>query len=467
MPQQVEKLLDPLKVSDDLKADAWDAFYESATLDDFKARIDKIGLPDTVKADLWDLKAAAAPAVKAPVSATPPTLPGGMWSDQLTGVMDLLKGAGKSVMGTGLGVSKLLGAVPPDTTMEQIGMEPQNTMQSAGKTAGDIGQFLIPGAVASKVPRLAQIGSRVLGRAAIEGVGAGAVATMQTGDTNEGLKALLIGGTIPIAIPAVGKVVAATGRKIQESVLRSSASDRAAGFNIMNVFKHKVGGSPQDVANKSAAKITKLAKELQGELASTPNAEIDVLGLLADAQQEMVKNASSQFGRNAPTQTAFNKLLDELNLVTQTGKVNIADAQAMKRSLGLLGSWIEGSRDPEAKGMQIVANAMYTKLRTAIENTALNGARVKAINRELGELIPIEHVAVKRIPVTERQNLASLTDVIALVNVTHSPANFYIFLLNKLSKSGKVGSGMVTAGTSATGKIAAPVAAGIATERKP
>ncbi len=49
-------VLDPISVGNDIKANAWDAYSQAKSPDDFKAKFDKLALPDNAKADLWDMK---------------------------------------------------------------------------------------------------------------------------------------------------------------------------------------------------------------------------------------------------------------------------------------------------------------------------------------------------------------------------------------------------------------------------
>lgn len=49
-------VLDPIPVDNAVKANAWDAFSQATSPDDFKAKFDKLALPDSAKADLWDMK---------------------------------------------------------------------------------------------------------------------------------------------------------------------------------------------------------------------------------------------------------------------------------------------------------------------------------------------------------------------------------------------------------------------------
>ncbi len=52
----LKSVLDASPVDNRVRADAWDAFEQASTEDDFKARFDKLPLPENTKADLWDLK---------------------------------------------------------------------------------------------------------------------------------------------------------------------------------------------------------------------------------------------------------------------------------------------------------------------------------------------------------------------------------------------------------------------------
>ncbi len=65
MPQQdIQSILDPLKINKELKAQAWDAFQQSTDQDDLVKRLTSVGIPKETKAALWDLKGSS---FKAPV----------------------------------------------------------------------------------------------------------------------------------------------------------------------------------------------------------------------------------------------------------------------------------------------------------------------------------------------------------------------------------------------------------------
>jgi hypothetical protein len=82
MADDLRPILDPVKVPDEVKGSAWDAYHGATDPKDFKARFDQLAIPDETKAALWDLKFSrntgrpdvpTVPTVPAPVAAAPLT----------------------------------------------------------------------------------------------------------------------------------------------------------------------------------------------------------------------------------------------------------------------------------------------------------------------------------------------------------------------------------------------------------
>jgi DdrB-like nuclease len=69
-----QKILEPLKIPDNVKADAFDAFHSASSADDLASKLKKLPLAENVKADLWDAKNAEGVAIAAP--AAPPAAGG-------------------------------------------------------------------------------------------------------------------------------------------------------------------------------------------------------------------------------------------------------------------------------------------------------------------------------------------------------------------------------------------------------
>lgn len=91
-PRDIRSILDPLKVSDDFKAQAWDEFHAAKSPEDFKARFDRVQLPDDVKADLWDVKFTGQPERKAAPMKT--SKPGLLSTVAREGTLGLASGVG-------------------------------------------------------------------------------------------------------------------------------------------------------------------------------------------------------------------------------------------------------------------------------------------------------------------------------------------------------------------------------------
>ena len=138
-------------------------------------------------------------------------------------VGDLLAGVGSEVFNLGLQGSRLANVVsggrvgvPTSTTLEDIGMAPENATQKAGQLGAQALEFLLPGGIVArgiKAVEGATLGARfaplinMAARAAMEGLATGAVGTAQTGDIKEGAKQGAIVGAMTPAFSLVGKVI--------------------------------------------------------------------------------------------------------------------------------------------------------------------------------------------------------------------------------------------------------------------
>ncbi len=60
---------------------------------------------------------------------------------------------------------------------------------------------------------------------------------------------------------------------------------------------------------------------------------------------------------------------------------------------------------------QIVADAVYRKVREQIEAAAQNaGSAIQDLNRQMGDILPIRDAVIRRIPVAQRQEILSLKE---------------------------------------------------------
>ncbi len=390
------------------------------------------------------------------------------------------KGAGSTAYNVGRMIPGMRGMLPEQ---KPAMLQPEGTAQKAGYGAEQVGEFFLPGGAVRKGmtgiqaatkalgPRLPRVAASMLnlgGRGALEAASAGGVTMAQTGgDTQASMRNAALAGMIPLAVvPAVKGVAGPVARKIEKVVLRATKKDYDNGFKVQNVFKYDVAGTLAQTAQKTHQQITKRVDALRNLLKSKP-VDIDVVDALTEAATELKANKMSTMGLNSKMDKAVDFWLDELQEVAPNGRAGLADANEIKRSIGRFGAWISGSRDPESSAIEKVSNAFYTKLRLKIEKAGADPA-IHALNREIGDMIPIEQAVIRRIPVDERNAIMSLTDALVLSGSIINPANLWLFAAKKATTSGRVASGLYKAGQKADsiGGGAARVLTGMANQPK-
>lgn len=266
------------------------------------------------------------------------------------------------------------------------------------------------------------------------------------------------GGLAGGAIPAVGSALVGSAKvltspfstainrlapqldkianKIETVITKPSKTDLAHGFKVENVFKYDLGGSLGQSLQKTQTLIDDLVTRAE-TLRGKSKAVIDLNDIVTQTADELDKASISNVGNNAKILNAFKTWVKEIENIAPTGKVSTVEAQKIKVALGKMGSWLNGQRDLDANAMENVSNVLYTKFKKAIENAVDDPKELQELNKQLSELIPINNVLIKRIPVAERNNAISLTDIISAGAGVVDPKAWGIFAVNRLSKSGR------------------------------
>lgn len=211
------------------------------------------------------------------------------------------------------------------------------------------------------------------------------------------------------AVSGLGALLKNHGEKITTNTIRPSLTDMKDGFRVANVYKHGLEGTLEQTAEKLDTKFADLTDQLNSKI-NASDAKIDLLNVLDDGLKGMGGDKASQFGKNSQMDKAADFILNEINEIAPDGVVDLATAQKVKRGLGKIGAWEWGKGDPESNAREALANAVYSKLKKAIEDVAPEG--VKEINQQISELIPIEKAVVRRLPVEARNSAMSLTDML-------------------------------------------------------
>lgn len=257
----------------------------------------------------------------------------------------------------------------------------------------------------------------------------------------EGLgTATVIGGGIPLVGTAVkkglSKLFSGTAQKIEKSLVRPSKIDMEDGFKVENIKKYGITGNLTQKAQKVEQKLSDLTKQLKDKISSRSDAVIDLNDIADRTAKVIMSDKGKTFGSITSTQKAMKGLVDEIELYSKNGLVDLVEAQVIKQSAGKKGAWVYQFLDPDAKANEFVYSKFYRELRQEIEKKAPEG--VREINKQIGELIPIMHAIIRRIPVAERNNTLSLTDIITGGFAIGNPKAIGLFALNRALKSGNV-----------------------------
>jgi hypothetical protein len=301
-----------------------------------------------------------------------------------------------------------------------------------------------PGLATKFLPRLLENAGLGAGFKAADNLIEGADVTDGVGTAAGVGAAIPFAGTMLSRLKTVaGKGLATLGQKIQTSVIRPSIRDIEDGFDTAVLQKYDLGGS----LNQTLVKANSLMNDLGARLRAAVKSSDETLDLKAAAEaarKKLVTNAKT-FGQNQRIAHILDELDDEVALVAPDGIVDLATAQDVKRQAGTMGSWAYGMPDKDSSAIETVYTTFFRELRETIENTNV-GDEVKAINSQLKELIPVHNAVIRRIPVAERNNAVSLTDVMTLIGTAFDPKVAALAVANKASKSGRVGNMLSKAG---------------------
>ena len=343
----------------------------------------------------------------------------------------------------------------------------EGTAQKFGKGVEQVGEFFVPAGLTAKMSRILEGGikatdlatkfgksgkvlANVLSTATrsglLAGEAAGVTSVQQYGkeDATDQVKMnAILSGAIPIAGAvykgAVRPLIGKAGQKIQQSIIKPSIRDVKDGFKAENLAKYNIGGGLENMSQQVHNQIETLGNQLNEVIGSSP-VTININSVLDDVERSLGTNATKTFGMNSKFGKAVESLREEAKMISQDGVVSLKEAQEIKRSVGKIGAWQYGMRDPESSALEKVANELYDKLKTSIE--AASPEQIRGINSQLSELIPIENAIIRRIPVEARQNALSLSDAVTAIPGLMHPGNWWLFALNRLSKSGTVGGAM-------------------------
>lgn len=328
--------------------------------------------------------------------------------------------------------------------------------------AGDVAQSaalpvaaMVPGGLS--LPATIGVGA---GAGAVSGAGAAAA---EGGGSEEIARGGVFGGVLGGAaglfakaiekgVSLIGRGTEKTGEKITQSVIRPSKVDFEDGFKMETIKKYDLGGSLRKMSEKTDAAIDDITRQVNEKYAQSSQ-RINLGEILDETIKKASSDKASGFGSNTSMQKAFDQIKNEIAAVSEDGAVSVPEAVTVKRAAGHFGAWVYGMTDPDSTARQKAYTAFYRQLKESIEKSSPEG--VKQLNQQLSDLIPVMNSIIRRIPVAERNNAISLTDIITLTGATFEPRALGLTLLNLASKSGNVGQGLIKAGGAVAEKAGA------------
>jgi hypothetical protein len=342
---------------------------------------------------------------------------------------EVLRKGGKEVLGTALEIgSNLIGGegtvgVGKSLLKSQL----KKALISSGKTGFKIGATGAAGRALQEDQSLGNIAAET----AIGG-GIGAVTGAGLGIAGVGAKALAtpLSTVTQNLIPGLDKIAG----KIEKIVLKPREKDYLAGFKEENVLKYDLGGSVRDTIKKATEKLTQLRNQAR-TIRGASNKVINLSDIVKETADQLKKDVGQNVGLNQDINKALEYWVKELEIRTDTGKLDIPGAQELKEAIGTFGNWQYGTNTPESSAKEVVSNVLYSKIKNSIEKNTPQG--LKDINKQMSDIIPIKNAAVKRLPVEERNAIAPISDIIAASAALQNPAGWGLVLLNQLQKSGR------------------------------
>ena len=170
----------------------------------------------------------------------------------------------------------------------------------------------------------------------------------------------------------------------------------------------------------------------KARMADVHGPKIDINGAIDNVQKNLLSDASQlklPADEVTSVKSAIKQYRDWANGLPGGPVRTVDNIQDVKRAVGLKGAWEYGKTSADG-GMEKVSNALYSELRGGIEKAvAKESPRLVQINKELGQLMPIEQAVIRRMPVEARNNPLSLTDLMLLA--TGHPAGAFAHVASR------------------------------------
>lgn len=358
----------------------------------------------------------------------------------------------------------------PEYAIQQVGELAGGVNDVAGRVLSPLGKA-IGGLAKEYTPNLYKAGKatgEAVGRGinkALPDLNSTLTGTRNSDETVRGIGNILMLGGLAKAVSPVAKeagvavdaavnsaknVSKDAGLKIANVITKPKERDFKAGFKTEHLYDYDLLQNDMGkTVEKTQSTIEDYANQLKQKLAEGNEAGATVnMNSVIDKSIASIKNDKSVLGKQTKID-ALENLRGEILSQHPTGEMNLVDAQMLKREIGAEGAWLEshGGKmiDKDATKKAQAYSTAYGQLKTGIEDAAPEG--VKEINQHLSNLIPIENALLKRMYVSQRNEVIPLKDMVsAAAAMTGHPAAWLLTGANRLANSASVGKGLYNLG---------------------
>ena len=305
----------------------------------------------------------------------------------------VLEGVGSDAYNLGelAGKTPLIGKylAPSDEARQHLHdlITPANTMQSVGRGAEQVGEFLVPGLgeeaatekAATLIPRMAPEILKPAARVAYNAATSGAVNKMQGGSFGTGAA----GGA---AGSAIGQGMKALAPAMAESSIGVRKLDRAYGRNVGKaVLDETKGFSPSEVSKSAQGRLDQLNPQLESTVAQSPR-----MASLQPARQTVGNAINTATNRNAAKEVGQLTPLDEfLNRRFDTGATipqNVNGPEMLNLRRGFGSEFVHNWNPETMPGVTGTARQAYHSMSDALHAAVPESTE---IDRRISNLIPV------------------------------------------------------------------------------
>ena len=360
----------------------------------------------------------------------------------------MLTGALKGLANTGSGLLSMTGIAPETAANLKQWSEPQTGWEKAGFYPEQALEMMAPTALAgaaTKAPMVAKLPgmAKTAAQIAMDAMGTGGVARLQSGSDEEAKKAAVISAAMGGAGMGLGKTLDWAGQKITSSMVRGLWQEAKDGFNVMNFKRYDVlGYTIPKMLEKVSARLETL-RNSRNAIIDQSKTTVDVSPIFSNAANEIIDMGQSMKAVSdwKKMMSSFDEIEKHVKSVTGGSyKLSLRELENLKEWIGDNAKWIFGRVDPDSKALERVSGILYPKIRQAIEAVTPPG-EVAKLNKQMQDLIPLQSALVKRIPVAERMNMLSVNDMLSLLPaaISGDMSKATMFLAQKASKAQPVG----------------------------